>query len=89
MSLEVKVRLVHFWRVPGLTENWVWSVFEASLVGRKSTSRTLGGLIANNPQYKDVTIGQNVVINEEDIIRVEEAAAEMAEETNGEPTQDT
>ncbi|GFY21901.1 uncharacterized protein TNCV_3295451 [Trichonephila clavipes] len=48
-----------------------------------------GRSVANNPLYKDVTIDQNVVTNEEDIIRVEEAPAEMAEETNGDPSEDT
>ncbi|CAB3229529.1 unnamed protein product [Arctia plantaginis] len=43
---------------------------------------------ANNPLYKDVTIDQNVIINEEDIIRVEEAPVEIAVETNEESTND-
>ncbi|GFR06815.1 ATP-dependent DNA helicase [Trichonephila clavata] len=46
-------------------------------------------LVANNPLYKDVTIDQNVVINEGDIIRAKEAPAEIAEETNDEATEDT
>ncbi|GFR18851.1 gamma-glutamylaminecyclotransferase [Trichonephila clavata] len=58
-------------------------------ISRQKVYYALYWLVANNPLYKDVTIDPNVVINEEDIIRAEEAPAEMAEESNGEATVDT
>ncbi|GFQ90532.1 uncharacterized protein TNCT_6071 [Trichonephila clavata] len=58
-------------------------------ISRQKVYNALYWIVANNPLYKDVTIDQNVVINEEDIIRAEETPAEMAEETNGEATEDT
>ncbi|GIY31477.1 ATP-dependent DNA helicase [Caerostris extrusa] len=57
-------------------------------VCRQKVYNALYWLVANNPLYKDVTIDQNVAINEEDIIRVEKASVEIAVETNEEPTGD-
>lgn len=57
-------------------------------ISREKVYDALYWLVANKPLYKDVTIDQNVIINEEDIIRVEEAPVEIAVETNEESTND-
>ncbi|CAB3249469.1 unnamed protein product [Arctia plantaginis] len=57
-------------------------------ISRQTVYDAFYWLVANNPLYKDVTIDQNVIINEEDIIRVEEAPVEIAVETNEESTND-
>lgn len=58
-------------------------------VSRQKVYDALHWLVANNPLYTDVTINQNVVLNDEDIIRAEEGPVEVAVETNEEPTEDT
>ncbi|KAK4872351.1 hypothetical protein RN001_014380 [Aquatica leii] len=58
------------------------------LISKQKVNDALYWLISNNPLYKDVTIDQNVVIGENDIIRVEEAPVEIAVEINEEPTGD-
>ncbi|GIZ00572.1 uncharacterized protein CEXT_448561 [Caerostris extrusa] len=50
------------------------NVTQQVLVCRQKVYNALYWLVANNPLYKDVTIDQNVAINEEDIIRVEKAS---------------
>ncbi|XP_044597317.1 uncharacterized protein LOC123273901 [Cotesia glomerata] len=58
-------------------------------VYREKVYAALRWLVANNPLYKDVTIDQNVVIDNEDIIRVEQAPPEIPEKTSEEPTEET
>lgn len=55
-------------------------------ISKQKVFDALYWLISNNPLYKDVTIDQNVVIEENDIIRVEETPAEIAVETADDPT---
>ncbi|GBP80546.1 hypothetical protein EVAR_39416_1 [Eumeta japonica] len=55
-------------------------------ISKQKVYDALHWLISNNPLYKDVTIDQNVVIEENDIIRVEEIPTEIAVETTEDPT---
>ncbi|GBP65544.1 Putative fatty acyl-CoA reductase CG5065 [Eumeta japonica] len=54
---------------------------------RQKVYDALYWLVVDNPLYKDVTIDTNVIINEGNIIRVEEAPVEIAIETNDESTE--
>ena len=55
-------------------------------VSRKKVYDALNWLVANNPLYKDITIDQNVVMSDDDIVRVE-APPEVAVETSEEPSE--